>query len=81
MNQAIGEQRQNSIEKTMCLRLEDFYFRRAPLFLAHKDHGLSHLSEICSVFRKKFNWDANQELVQIENLKKLIAQESKLLTH
>ncbi len=46
-----------AIENTMCVNLIDFYLRRTPLFLSHKDHGFEFLSTILLVFKKNLNWD------------------------
>lgn len=46
-----------AIENTMCLHLKDFFTRRVPLFLAQKDHGLSHLDDVGEVFKSLLGWD------------------------
>ena len=38
-----------AIYSTMCLTLVDFFTRRVPLMLSHKDHGLELLAEISEV--------------------------------
>ncbi len=45
-----------AIHETMCIHLDDFYIRRAPLFLARKDHGLPFIDEICEVFSHELGW-------------------------
>ena len=57
---------QFAIDETCCLNLEDFYWRRSPLFLADSEHGLSHLEGIACVFAYNFHW--NEE--ETENNKK-----------
>ncbi|MCS6837606.1 MAG: glycerol-3-phosphate dehydrogenase/oxidase [Bdellovibrionaceae bacterium] len=37
-------------ENTMCLSLRDFYFRRTPLFLGERDHGLGYRDRFLKVF-------------------------------
>ena len=45
-----------AIEQTMCTSLEDFFFRRTPLFIARRDHGLGVLEEIAAIFAMIFHW-------------------------
>lgn len=58
-----------AIENTMCMNLEDFYWRRSPLFLAHKDHGLKFVDAITKVFAQYYTWS---DSVKEENKTKLI---------
>lgn len=52
----------HAIRQTMCMNLIDYYVRRSPLFLAHKDHGLSQVARISQVFAHELNWsDARRE--------------------
>lgn len=46
-----------AIHETMCLSLRDFYWRRVPLFLGAKDHGIKYLSAISRVFKEEMGWD------------------------
>lgn len=45
-----------AIEHTMCMNLVDFYWRRSPLFLAARKHGLKYLAAITMVFTDYYNW-------------------------
>ncbi len=50
----------HAIDQTMCLHLLDFYARRVPLILAHKDHGESFLGQIVPVFETRLGWSSEQ---------------------
>lgn len=45
-----------AIEQTMCMNLVDFYWRRSPLFLAARKHGLKYLAPITKVFNDYYKW-------------------------
>jgi glycerol-3-phosphate dehydrogenase len=64
-----------SIHMTMCLNLVDFYSRRVPLMLAHKDHGLSYLDEIADTFENVLRWSPKEKELQIQSLKSYIHKE------
>lgn len=49
-----------AIEHTMCMNLVDFYWRRSPLFLAARDHGMKYLSTIVKVFADQLSWSSEQ---------------------
>lgn len=51
----------HAIESTMCLRLVDFYTRRAPLFLSRADHGIDLIPRISAVFARRIGWTQNQQ--------------------
>ena len=57
-----------AIENTMCLSLEDFYWRRSPLFLAQKDHGLKFLDSIAKVFAQYYSWSESEKEAQKKRL-------------
>lgn len=59
-----------AIKQTMCLTLVDFYWRRAPLFLAMKDHGIKYLDAISEVFADELNLSDEQIAKQKEDLRK-----------
>ena len=59
----------HAIQETMCLNVVDFYLRRAPLFLARKDHGYNLLDEILSVFAEELSWDSAEQERQKQMLK------------
>ena len=64
-----------AIHTTMCLSLVDFYSRRVPLILGYRDHGMSFVEEIASIFQTELGWNDNQKLQQIADLKKHISNE------
>lgn len=66
-----------AINTTMCLNLIDFYTRRAPLFLAQKDHGLEFLDEVSEVFRSELNLSNEAIEKQKQDLKNYISKELK----
>ena len=60
---------EQAIDQTCCLQLEDFYWRRSPLFLADKNHGLDYLDNIANVFAEKLSWtptQLNEQKVQLK---------------
>jgi len=67
----------HAINTTMCLSLEDFYFRRTSLFLSKKDHGVSFLPSVGKIFTKKFGWTEDQLAKQKQKLIGKIDQELK----
>lgn len=56
----------HAIRNTMCSSLVDFYFRRVPLFLSLKDHGLKFLEDISSIFKQELCW-SQEELEKQKN--------------
>ncbi len=44
----------HAIDYTMCMNLLDFFHRRVPYVLAHKDHGEEFLSLMSKVFKERF---------------------------
>jgi glycerol-3-phosphate dehydrogenase len=58
-----------SIENEMCLNLVDFYWRRSPLFLFHKDNGLSLLQPLAMVFKEALGWSNSEMNIQMEKVK------------
>ncbi len=61
-----------AIENTMCMSLKDFYWRRSPLFLAAKKHGLRYLKPILVVFKEQLGWHEakvqEEERLLLENM-------------
>ncbi len=57
-----------AIKNTMCLNLADFYWRRSPLFLATKDHGMSFLQVISKVFSDSLGWSQKERDEQQDHL-------------
>lgn len=64
-----------SIHHTMCMNLIDFFHRRVPLFLAYKDHGLSLLNEIATVFQQEMNLSSEEVEKQKADLQNHIKKE------
>lgn len=59
----------HAVKNTMCINLRDFYFRRTPLFLAYKDHGITFLECIKKEFKDEFGWTDEEEKAQVDQLK------------
>lgn len=64
-----------AIRTTMCLTLVDFFTRRVPLMLSHRDHGLELLPEISEVFSAELKWTAAETAVQQQALRNYIEKE------
>lgn len=64
-----------AIYSTMCLNLVDFYTRRVPLMLSHKDHGLELLEEISDIFKTELKWSQDELEAQQSYLKNYIEKE------
>lgn len=57
-----------AIKRGMCMHLEDFYFRRVPLFLARFDHGLTwseDLAQVWAHYRHQSDEQKKLELVRL----------------
>lgn len=61
-----------AIDYSMCGKLKDFYLRRAPLFLAMKDHGKSLLEALSYIFAKRLGWSEEERK---SNLDEVLAHE------
>lgn len=70
-----------SIDKTMCLNLRDFYARRVPLFLANRNHGVQFLDEIGKVFQEKLGWSDSRLKEERHNLTEYMASEVEWKKH
>ena len=64
-----------AIHSTMCLNILDFCTRRVPLMLAQRDHGLSLIDEIASVFKKELILTNAEVELQKEEFRKHISRE------
>ena len=65
----------HSIHQTMCLHLKDFYFRRVPVFLAKKDHGLSFLEPLSQLMARTLGWSEVRRVEEVNALQKQIQHE------
>ncbi len=57
-----------AIQNTMCGSLLDFYLRRAPLFLAEKDHGRSLLEPLAKIFQTELGWTEEEKTQKIQEI-------------
>ena len=62
-----------AIRREMVLHLEDFVFRRAPLFAARKDHGAPWFEKLARVWSEERGGDAQTEL---KHLQERVARQS-----
>lgn len=62
----------HAIDKTMCLNLVDFVFRRTHLFLAERDHGERFWHFVSEIMAARLGWSDEQRLDQINALQKQI---------
>ncbi|MBY0315755.1 MAG: glycerol-3-phosphate dehydrogenase/oxidase [Bdellovibrionales bacterium] len=67
------------IREEMCLNLIDFYWRRTPLFLFHKDNGLRFLPAIAKEFATHLKWSADETQKQIDAVLALSSKELKAI--
>lgn len=65
----------HAVTQTMCVGLTDFYVRRAPLFLAYRDHGLSLIDAIADEMRQALDWSDAQLQDQKTALRAYVGQE------
>jgi glycerol-3-phosphate dehydrogenase len=59
-----------AIENSMCGKLKDFYLRRAPLFLAERDHGHSLLESLSHIFKGRLGWTEDERKSNVEDILK-----------
>jgi glycerol-3-phosphate dehydrogenase len=55
-----------AMENSMCGKLRDFYLRRAPLFLAEKDHGHGLLEPLSQAFKTRLRWTEEERQANID---------------
>ncbi|MBX3020345.1 MAG: glycerol-3-phosphate dehydrogenase/oxidase [Bdellovibrionales bacterium] len=58
----------HAAEQTMCLHLADFYYRRSPLVLARKDHGLVFAPAIAHAMGGVLGWSPTRQKDEINAL-------------
>jgi glycerol-3-phosphate dehydrogenase len=56
----------HAIDSTMCLNLLDFFQRRVPFVLAHKDHGVSEIPRISAVFQTQLRLSTEELNEQVK---------------
>lgn len=71
----------HAVHYTYCFNLVDYYWRRFPLFLSEKDHGLKHLDDVVRVFATELHWEKSQIEHQVKMLHQHIAQEMAWNSH
>ncbi len=59
-----------AIDNTMCLSLRDLYFRRIPLVLSRRCHGLDELTLLAEIWKSSFGLTDKQVELGIAELKK-----------
>lgn len=69
-------QLRHSIRNEMVVHLEDFYFRRLPLFLSRADHGLPWAERLGEVWAEELGVGHFQKERELERLEEEIARQS-----
>ena len=65
----LASQLRYGIRKEMVMRLEDFYLRRAPLYMARADHGLPWAEQLAYVWADERGLGAREARQEFESLK------------
>ncbi len=65
----------HAVENTMCMRLSDFYFRRTPLVLSRRDHGLPFADSIARTMATQLGWNSERQKEEINALQNQIGRE------
>lgn len=65
----------HAVEETMCVHLSDFYFRRTPLVLSRRDHGIPFAAAIAKVMGEPLGWDKTKQLEEINALQNQLSWE------
>ncbi len=65
----------HAVENTMCLHLADFYFRRTPLVLSRRDHGIPFAKAIAQTMGARLGWNMTRQLEEINALQNQISRE------
>lgn len=65
----------HAVEQTMCLHLTDFYFRRTPLVLSRRDHGIPFAKAIAETMGRRLGWNMSRQLEEINALQNQISRE------
>ena len=58
----------HAMDHTMCLHLSDFFFRRTPLVLSRRDHGIPFAAAVSEVMSSRLGWNKTRELEEINAL-------------
>lgn len=72
----LGAQLRFAIRQGMVLHLEDFYFRRVPLFLARRDHGLPWAENLAKIWAEELGKTEEEAKNEVEELKKVVEMRS-----
>ncbi len=65
----------HAVEHTMCMHLSDFFFRRTPLVLSRRDHGIPFAPAIAEVMSGRLEWSKTRELEEINALQNQLSWE------
>lgn len=65
----------HAVEQTMCVHLSDFYFRRTPLVLSRRDHGIPFAAAVARVMAEPLGWDKTKQLEEINALQNQLSWE------
>ena len=59
----------------MVLHLEDFYFRRVPLFMSRRDHGLPWMDRLSRIWAQELGKSEEERKAEMDRLEKRIQKE------
>jgi len=65
----------HAVDNTMCMHLSDFYFRRSPLVLSRRDHGIPFSKAIAETMAARLGWNKTRELEEINALQNQLTWE------
>ena len=65
----------HAVEHAFTLHLGDFYFRRTPLILSRRDHGLPFAKSIAAVMGSRLGWNSSRQTEEINALQNQIQSE------
>lgn len=65
----------HAVENTMCMHLTDFYFRRTPLILSRRDHGIPFAKAVAETMGSRLGWNLTRQLEEINALQNQISRE------
>lgn len=58
----------HAVEHTMCLHLSDFFYRRTPLVLTRRDHGMQYAPAVAAVMGERLGWNSARRQEEINAL-------------
>lgn len=65
----LGARLRYAIRSEMVMHLEDFYFRRVPLYVSRKDHGLPWAESLAQIWAEERGLSESEKNTELERLK------------